>query len=98
MKYFSKIFEKHIELCQFRYSRIFKENNLHLNCINNQFSSNAPFLCFPENIRKAYFLKKSENLWFSNVFMGGRNGTFAENGSFEIIAQCELEICVTYYI
>ena len=39
----------------------------------------------PENIRKTYFLKISENLWFSNVFRGFRNGAFAENGSVEFI-------------
>ena len=34
---------------------------------------------FPENFRKAYFLKILENFWFSNVIRGFRNGTFPEN-------------------
>ena len=47
----------------------------------------------PENIRKAYFLKISENLWFSNVFSRFINGAFDENGSIELIAKYELSIC-----
>ena len=37
----------------------------------NSFSINAPFL---------FFLKISENLQFSDVFRGYRNGTLVENG------------------
>ena len=37
----------------------------------NQFLPNAPFL---------YTLKMSENLWFSGIFWGYRNGTLVENG------------------
>ena len=38
---------------------------------SNAFKANVPFLC-P--------LKTSENLWFSDAFMGYRNGKLAQNG------------------
>ena len=31
--------------------------------------------------------------WFSNVFKGFRNETFAENGSIELLAKYELSTC-----
>ena len=40
----------------------------------------------------------SENHWFSDVFRGFRNGTFAENGSIEFIPSMTYQEKISIYL
>ena len=46
----------------------------------NLFHVNVPFI---------YHLKKSENLWFSDIFRGYRNSTFAWIGLIRLISEAK---------